>query len=317
VPACGGGYSLKRKGVALGLATVAGTVVALVVGAGQAGCSPSTAAPSSSDAPSPPPAATIRPPDLQPGQRRPLLVVLHGLGGSGAQQLEDFDLALFARGEQPWLVAPDGRADKQGRRFWNAGDACCNFDRAPVDDVARLAALIDAWRRRPDVDPARVYVLGFSNGGFMAHRLACRIGDRLAGVASLAGAGPASSEPCDVRPFLAVLEVHGEDDPIVRHGGGRVFDIPSLAVHPSAGETIRAWAARLGCVAAAPSSSAKAGARLDLDPRLPGAETSVIEHQRCARGAAALWTIRGGGHAISTPQALAEVWRYLARHAKK
>ena len=61
--------------------------------------------------------------------------------------------------------------------------------RAPVDNLSRLETLIDHWRQRPDVNPTRVYLIGFSNGGFMAHRLACWMDDRLAAVVSLAGAG--------------------------------------------------------------------------------------------------------------------------------
>src|SRR5215831_11140831 len=136
--------------------------------------------------------------DRAPGERRPLLVFLHGLGGSGAEALADPGLrGLAARGRM-FLVAPDGEIDREGRRFWNAGAACCNFDRQPVDDVARLEALIDGWRRRPEIDPARVFVVGFSNGGFMAHLLGCRMNDRLAAVVSLAGAGPAPAEACRV-----------------------------------------------------------------------------------------------------------------------
>jgi polyhydroxybutyrate depolymerase len=201
--------------------------------------------------------------------------------------------------------------DRQGRRFWNAGGACCNFDGRPVDDVGRLETLIDHWRQRPDVDPARVYLVGFSNGGFMAHRLACWMDDRLAAIVSVAGAGRSPDEACGVKTSLAVAEVHGDADPIVRYEGGRVFDSHQLDPHPSAPDTIKGWAARLDC----PAGQAPKVTTADLDPRLPGAETK-IESRRCRRGVAELWTVHGGAHRLLTPALVERIGAFLLAHPK-
>jgi hypothetical protein len=74
--------------------------------------------------------------DLARGERRPLLIFLHGLGGSGAEALNDPGLRALAEQGRMVLVAPDGTLDRAGRRFWNAGRACCNFDGKAVDDLA-------------------------------------------------------------------------------------------------------------------------------------------------------------------------------------
>ena len=50
-----------------------------------------------------------------------------GLAGAVARLTEGFALAF-----------PDGTRDSSGRRFWNATDACCNFENTPVDDVAYI-----------------------------------------------------------------------------------------------------------------------------------------------------------------------------------
>jgi polyhydroxybutyrate depolymerase len=247
-----------------------------------------------------------------PGERHPLLVYLHGLGGSGAEALADPGIRALAERGRMVLVAPDGNLDRAGRRFWNAGNACCNLDGKAVDDLGRLEALIDQWRQRPEIDPARVYVVGFSNGGFMAHRLACWMDDRLAAVVSLGGAGRGQEEACGIVSSIAVLEVHGEADPIVRYGGGRVFDRSDLDPHPSAPDTIRDWAGRLGCRA----NNRARPATLDLDPGLPGAETTVESYAGCPHGAAVLWTVRGGGHRVATPQILARAGDFLMSHPK-
>jgi polyhydroxybutyrate depolymerase len=245
-------------------------------------------------------------------ERRPLLVFLHGLGGSGAEALADPGVrALAARGRMV-LLAPDGYADRAGRRFWNAGGACCNLDGKAVDDVARLEKLIDQWRARPDIDPDRVFVVGFSNGGFMAHRLACWMDDRIAAIVSIGGAGRARDEGCAVTTSIAILEVHGDADPIVRYEGGRVFDNHALDPHPSAPETLRDWAERLGCF---PKTDPHR-ATVDLEPRLPGAETTIETFADCPHGSAELWTMHGAGHPIATPEVLARVGDFLAAHPK-
>jgi polyhydroxybutyrate depolymerase len=248
--------------------------------------------------------------DRAPGERRPLLVYLHGLGGSGAESLANPALRALAERGRMVLVAPDGNVDREGRRFWNAGGACCNLDGKAVNDVARLEALIAHWLERPEIDPARVYIIGFSNGGFMAHRLACFMDDRLAAVVSIGGAGRARDEACAPATPIAVAEVHGDADPIVRYQGGRVLNDRALDPHPSAPETFRDWATRLGCVGAPRMTTA------DLDPRLPGAETTIAAYAGCPLGATELWTVHGGGHQIATPALLARVGEWLAVHPK-
>ena len=58
-----------------------------------------------------------------------------------------------------------------------------------VDDVAYVGGLIDEALRTWPVDPKRVYIVGHSNGDFMAHRLACERADVVVAIAGLAGAG--------------------------------------------------------------------------------------------------------------------------------
>ena len=250
--------------------------------------------------------------DRAPGERLPLLLYLHGLGGSGAEALASPELRALAQRHRMVLVAPDGNMDREGRRFWNAGGACCNFDGKAVNDVARLEALIFHWTQRPEIDPARVYVVGFSNGGFMAHRLACYLDDRLAAIVSIGGAGRAPEEACAPVSAIAVLEIHGDADPIVRYGGGHVLDNRAADPHPSAPETFHAWAERLGC-----STEAKPKTKaVDLDPRLPGAETTIASYADCPHGSVELWTVRGGGHQVATPAMLARVGEFLVSHPK-
>jgi polyhydroxybutyrate depolymerase len=259
-----------------------------------------------------PPTQIHRVTGLRAGERRPLVLVLHGLGGSGQTMFDAFGLAKFGAAERVHVLAPDGTLDSMGRRFWEGGAACCNFERRAVDDVARLGALLRSWSARPDVDPARIYVIGYSNGGFLAHRLACTHGDLIAGVASLAGAVGEDLRTCTPNPRLALLLVHGDADDKVSYAGGRVFNDPRIGKHLSAEKGLEAWGRWLGC-----QGPAKPGAPLDLDPA-PGSETQILTMQGCAAGHAQLWTVRGAGHFVGAPsRLLPDVWSYLTSGAKR
>jgi polyhydroxybutyrate depolymerase len=257
-----------------------------------------------------PAAQRYQPPDLAAGERRPLLLFLHGLGSSG-RVAANLGLHELAARERLHLVAPDGSTDSHGRRFWNAHPACCDFDRKGIDDVARLGGLLASLAVEPHVDPRRLYVVGFSNGGFMAHRLACEHSDRIAAIASIAGAGPAPGTACKASE-ITVLEVHGDADHVVRYEGGHLFGRAELPSHASAAETFDDWSKRLSCAGAS-----RSGPSLDLDAALSGKETETQSFEGCPGGSTALWTVRGGGHALGADPAFHErIWSYLSKHAK-
>ena len=102
----------------------------------------------------------------------PLVILLHGYGASGLLQDAYFGLRALQSTHTFLYAYPDGTVDATGNRFWNATDACCNFYNLPVDDVAYVTAIIDDVSARYNVDPHQVFLVGHSNGAFMAHRLA-------------------------------------------------------------------------------------------------------------------------------------------------
>jgi polyhydroxybutyrate depolymerase len=260
--------------------------------------------------------APLRPYSLHIGERipspAPLVVFLHGYGGSGAANGSALGLDAFAD-EHGFVIAyPDGMIDSRGKRFWNATDACCDFDRTGVDDVGYIAHLLDDVMARVPVDTRRVYVIGHSNGGFFAHRLACDLSPRIAAAVSLAGAAWKDASRCAPVQAISVLQIHGDADHVVRMAGGRVFDLP-LPPYPSAKETAAEWAAKEGCVGP-PATAAK---RLDFDQSVEGPDTTALEY-RCPPGIGVeLWTIAGGSHLPRLSHAaLDAIWSWMLAHAK-
>lgn len=214
----------------------------------------------------------------------PLVVVLHGLGADGPTQNAYLGFSFWARKQGILTAYPDGTKNGLGIRFWNATNGCCDFENSGVDDVAYLTAVIDDAIARFGADPKRVYLVGHSNGGYMAYRMACERADRIAGIASLAGANWLDPSRCRPTAPVAVLQIHGTKDDNVPYAGGRGV--------PSARDSAGSFAAVNGC-----GQPPVDGGTRHIERRLPGNETSVLRWPSCHDGKSIeLWTINDGGH---------------------
>jgi polyhydroxybutyrate depolymerase len=159
---------------------------------------------------------------------RPLVLVLHGHIGSAEQVLglngKRSPLAVWldiAEREGAVVAALDGAIGRDGHRGWND----CRAD-APgnptTDDVAFARAVIARLEREDGVDPARIYAMGMSNGGFMAFRLALELDPPPAAVAAVSSSMAADSVCGPPRRPVSVLIVSGTADPVVPYAGGEV-----------------------------------------------------------------------------------------------
>jgi polyhydroxybutyrate depolymerase len=218
----------------------------------------------------------------------PLLVLLHGYGSKAQQQDAYLGVTEQAASRGLYVLLPEGTtAPRTGRQFWDATSACCNFTGTPVDDVGYVRDLIDEAVATRPIDPARIYLFGHSNGGFMAYRLACDLAGQVTAVAVLAGADAPASDDCLPSQPVSVLHLHGSADELVKYEGGRFAD-----VYPGAVESVTRWAARDGCEPTPVSTSP-----LDLEGGIDGAETVVSAYTGCEAGTdVQLDTIEGAGH---------------------
>lgn len=215
-----------------------------------------------------------------------LVVGLHGYT-SRAEQLEAYlRIVAQARSRGFLYAAPEGTPDAGGRQFWNATDACCNFDGSDVDDSAYLSELIDTVRQTYGV--GRVVVIGHSNGGFMAYRMACEHADQISAIASLAGVEWSDASRCTPSAPVSILQIHGTADTSIRYAGGSV---PGGAQYPGAEETVARWVARESC-----DTAAATGATMDLDGSADGPETTPTSYSCPAGVRVALWRMQDSPH---------------------
>jgi polyhydroxybutyrate depolymerase len=257
------------------------------------------------------PFTLVLPNNYQPGTPAPLIIALHGYTANTPYADSYFQLSKVADQKGILTIYPSGSKDSNGYLFWNATPACCNFDASTVDDEAYLLSIIDSVSRDYPVDPARVYIIGHSNGGFMAHRMACNQSDRIAAIVSLAGATYSNTRSCKPTSPVSVLEIHGTNDAVITYTGGYLFN----NAYPSARKTINLW----GRINACGKKPYRVLPRLDLDRKLPGAETTVLRFKGCKTGATSeMWTINKGKHSPELSAKFAEsVVGFLLNHRKK
>lgn len=257
------------------------------------------------------PFTLVVPTTYQSGTPAPLLIALHGYTAEAPYADSYFALGKVAEEKGILAVYPSGSKDSNGFLYWNATPACCNFDSTTVDDEAYLLNIIDSVSKEYSVDPTRVYIVGHSNGGFMAHHMACKQSDRIAAIVSLAGSTYSNTRSCKPTSPVSVLQIHGSKDAVISYTGGYLFG----NAYPSARKTIDIWGKLNECG----KKPARVLPRLDLDRKLPGTETTVLRYKGCKAGTTSeLWTINEGAHSPELSDTFADnIVNFLLTHPKK
>jgi polyhydroxybutyrate depolymerase len=219
----------------------------------------------------------------------PLVLDLHGSGGNSTGQAATSRFEALAASEG-FLVATL-QAGAEGNR-WNVP-----ITAERPDDVRYVSDVIDHVAAQACTDLSRVYATGFSGGARMSSLLACKLNDRIAAIAPMAGLRWPG--PCEGRP-VPVLTFHGLADPqntydghVAGRGGEWVESVP---------EALAGWAKHNGC---------RGDAALD-DPPGP---LSTLSYSGC-QAAVRLVRVDGLVHrwARDEVDATAEMWNFFRTH---
>lgn len=110
-------------------------------------------------------------------------------------------------------IAPPGFSWADGRNT--------SADQAGIDDVGFIDKLIDTLAQDYSIDTNRIYLCGFSNGGFMAQRLACELNNHFAGIGSLgASMDTVLIQNCSPSFNTPIIFFNGTADPAMPYQGG-------------------------------------------------------------------------------------------------
>jgi len=240
------------------------------------------------------------PSGYDPATPTPVVLNFHGRQSNAQQQMIVSKMIAVADGAGFIVVHPEGIGGT-----WNAGLCCGEAMNANIDDVGFTRAMLDRLESELCVDARRVYATGLSNGGYMAHRLACEAADRIAAIGSVAGTNAFLA--CSPSRGVPVYHFHGTADTVVPYDG--------FGGYTSVLATMDYWVSRNGCNPAS---------QVFFDQ----GEVLCEEWTGCVDDATVrLCTIEGGGHqwpgGFTIPMlgentdlisASLEMWGFFASH---
>lgn len=206
----------------------------------------------------------------------PLVISLHGGAMWPAAQMEVSQWNRVAD-EHGFIVVYPSAVSGRGPRAWSADGG---LDQSV--DGRFIADLIDTLRATYNIDPARIYANGLSNGGGMTFVLSCIMSDRIAAVGVVAVAIFLPWSGCtDPRP-VPMIAFQGTADPVVPYFGGKTWVAP--VSFPHFPKWAASWARRNQCAPNPVDSAVATG-------------VTRRSYANCADDATvALYIIRGGGH---------------------
>jgi len=225
------------------------------------------------------------PENADPNEPLPLIFGIHGLNMNNVWAAHDdsgFQL-IEATAGQAILVYPQGiQANGQSnppssQSQW--GDADSNWGGPPPSanadrlnaDLAYFDAMLETVSDDYCIDPARIFAMGFSQGGFMSNALGCERASVFRALGTFAGWGPWNSSPTcpDGSAKQAVIQTQGDTDGTVT---------------PSLGQSTRDfWLDRANCTNTTMPSAFGAG---------------CVDYQGCDADSPNTYCTHGGDHFV-------------------
>jgi poly(3-hydroxybutyrate) depolymerase len=154
----------------------------------------------------------------------PLILALHGLGGTEDAFFDNYDKRLPPLAEQHGYIiaAPLGyRVD--GSYGWGLGNPPADANTRRTQDLSEqdVMQVLQHVRQEYKIDVSRIYLLGHSMGGIGTWKIAPKYPDIWAAIAPISGSGaPATLERIRQVPEIVV---HGDNDPTVAVSGSRTM----------------------------------------------------------------------------------------------
>ncbi|GAB3904278.1 PHB depolymerase family esterase [Kibdelosporangium lantanae] len=243
------------------------------------------------------------PATYQPNQAVPVVMAFHGRKGNG------LDIEAFSGLDalNAIVVYPVGLKGEADQPAWQGAPY-----QPPSDDVLFVSDLLDTLQNAYCVDPRRIYATGKSNGGGFTALLACRLQNRIAAFATVAGAFyPQSRAGCVPGRPVSIVDFHGTADNTVSYFGEASSHGEPL---PALMDWIQGWADHDHCDAPATTTI---GTDVTEFAFTNCAARSDVVHYRI-EGAGHTWpgelVDSGPGSATQTIRATQIAWDFFMAH---
>ena len=201
----------------------------------------------------------------------PLFIFLHGAGGLAGTSTGPYGIRKYMTSAKFIGAFLNAKANEIGFRDWEE------------DDVEFISFVIDQLILNKNIDPDRVYIFGYSNGGFMANLAGCRIPSKVTAIFSFAGNLIEPLNNCATDGNVAVHNLHATGDEVIPYNG---IDGAFL----SAPEAIEEWSVLNQCDASFIESGV-----FDLTNEVAGDDSMTRSFENCIKPVQ-LTTIEGSGH---------------------
>ena len=191
------------------------------------------------------------PPGYTYNNPAPAVIVLHG-GSGNYQSVQGFTQMNFVSNQNDFLaIYPQGIGNAPPGYSWADGRNT-TADQAGIDDVGFMSKLIDTLYHDYNIDTNRVYICGFSNGGFMTQRLACETPELFAAIGGLGCSIDTSLiQTCNTNQAVPMAYFSGTADPEVPYNGGAMNN-PSVTPIVSVDTAVQYWVNNNNCQTAEP-----------------------------------------------------------------
>ncbi len=168
----------------------------------------------------------------------PLIIMLPGYGNTAEsfRSSVHFEQEAISQGYAAvYVTGARNPNDPVSAVGWNSG-----IGAGGNDDVTFLTSLAKLLQKEYSFDDERTFAAGFSNGGFMAHRLAMEAGDTFSACVSVAGLMPADIwDARNAANSVSFFQITGEkDDVIPKNSDGSA----KYAKHPAIEDVMAYWA---------------------------------------------------------------------------
>jgi poly(3-hydroxybutyrate) depolymerase len=168
-----------------------------------------------------------------------MVITLHGLGDN-MSNFSTLGFNYIADTANIIVVVPQAIDDPTLASFygvgngtaWNSGAGFSGFyPNSSVDDVGFLNSLIDTIKVNFSIDPSRVYMCGFSMGGFMTERMALQSNKEIAAFVSMSGTFGSAIAFQSAGRSVPVAHFHGTSDATVAYTGDSYGIDPDSLIH--------------------------------------------------------------------------------------
>jgi polyhydroxybutyrate depolymerase len=240
----------------------------------------------------------------------PVIIVLSGINATVNMEITRDHLTSYVQAGKAELVYPAGY-----KKSWNAGGCCGQAAKAGINDTGFLTALV------ADVDPGHrhpVDLVGYSNGGRLAYRIACadpELVDQIAVVKAMPEPG------CVVTRPVTILQIDSTNDSSVPYQpGDKGKETPPATVEVGrlkATDGCATGTAATGTAATRTAATRTAATGTAATTTQTRGALRLTTWRDCADGTRLAFAVyRGGGHSFpqptsTTPSAATVIWAFF------